>query len=63
MPDAGSGGVMRRLLTMSSSGDIVHLRAPGRDIIVLDSAAAVSEVMEQRTANSSDRLVGPIVEL
>ncbi|PIL22692.1 cytochrome P450 [Ganoderma sinense ZZ0214-1] len=44
-------------------GDIIHLRTPGKDFIVLGSAAAVSEVLEKRTANSSDRLIGPIVEL
>ncbi|KAM5539390.1 hypothetical protein V8D89_006842 [Ganoderma adspersum] len=44
-------------------GDIVHLRALGRDYIVLGSAAAVSEVLEQRTANSSDRIVGPMARL
>ncbi|KAM5539388.1 hypothetical protein V8D89_006840 [Ganoderma adspersum] len=44
-------------------GDIVHLRTPGKDFIILGSAAAVSEVLEQRTANSSDRLIGEIVKL
>lgn len=51
------------LLTMSSLGDIVHLHAAGKDYIILGSAAAVSEVLEQRTANSSDRLIGPMVRL
>ncbi|KAM5539389.1 hypothetical protein V8D89_006841 [Ganoderma adspersum] len=44
-------------------GDIVHLHVFGQDYVVLGSAAAVSEVLEQRTANSSDRLVGPLIRL
>ncbi|TBU30000.1 hypothetical protein BD309DRAFT_815482, partial [Dichomitus squalens] len=36
-------------------GDIVYFRILGQDNVVLGSAAAVAKVMEERTANTSDR--------
>ena len=44
-------------------GDIVYLRVFGQDNIVLGSATAVAKLMEERTANTSDRLTGPVVRL
>ncbi|KAI1785551.1 O-methylsterigmatocystin oxidoreductase [Ganoderma leucocontextum] len=62
MPTVRPWGGLRDLCNEYGS-DIIYLRTPGQDNIILGSAAAVSEVMEQRTANSSDRLVGPMVRL
>ena len=44
-------------------GDIVYLRILGQDNVVLGSATAIAKVMEERTANTSDRLIGPVVRL
>ncbi|TFK33315.1 cytochrome P450, partial [Crucibulum laeve] len=36
-------------------GDVIHLRIPGRSIIVLNSKQAAIELLEKRSANYSDR--------
>ncbi|KAH9912862.1 O-methylsterigmatocystin oxidoreductase [Epithele typhae] len=39
-------------------GDVVHLQVFGQHMIVLDSAEAITEFLEKRTNNTSDRLIG-----
>ncbi|KAI0767313.1 CyP450 monooxygenase [Fomes fomentarius] len=44
-------------------GNIMHLEVLGRHILVLGSAEVISEYLEKRAANSSDRAYTPLVEL
>ena len=51
------------LLDHISIGSIVHFRVLGQSIIVLNSADAIYELLEKRSATSSDRLQTPMIEL
>ena len=51
------------LLSHISVGSIVHFRVLGQSIIVLNSADAIYELLEKRSATSSDRLQTPMIEL
>jgi hypothetical protein len=44
-------------------GDVVYIEALGQKIVVLGSAAAVTELMEQRGAIYSDRPTTPMSQL
>ncbi|KAH9912855.1 O-methylsterigmatocystin oxidoreductase [Epithele typhae] len=44
-------------------GDIMHFSVMGQRTIVLNSPEAISEFLEKRAANTSDRLVTPMVRL
>ncbi|RPD62574.1 O-methylsterigmatocystin oxidoreductase [Lentinus tigrinus ALCF2SS1-6] len=44
-------------------GDVVYLQVMGRHVVVLGSPNSISEFLEKRTANTSDRLVTPLVRL
>lgn len=49
--------------TMALIGDVVCLRALGEHIIVLDSAKAVSDLFERRSAIYSDRPRKPVLDM
>ncbi|TBU24770.1 cytochrome P450 [Dichomitus squalens] len=44
-------------------GDIIHLHVLGQHIVVLGSAQAIYEYLEKRSANTSDRVQSPMIEL
>ncbi|TBU36865.1 cytochrome P450 [Dichomitus squalens] len=44
-------------------GDIIHLRVLGQHIVVLGSAQAIYDYLEKRSANTSDRVQSPMIEL
>ncbi|TFK90539.1 O-methylsterigmatocystin oxidoreductase [Polyporus arcularius HHB13444] len=44
-------------------GETTYLQVMGRHIVVLGSARAISEFLERRASNTSDRLVTPVVRL
>ncbi|KAH9929104.1 cytochrome P450 [Epithele typhae] len=44
-------------------GDVIHFRALGQSVIVLNSAAAISEYLDKHTANTADRAQSLMVEL
>ncbi|PIL24686.1 cytochrome P450 [Ganoderma sinense ZZ0214-1] len=44
-------------------GDILHLKILGQHIVVLGSPEAISELLEKRSANTSDRPQVPLMEL
>ncbi|KAJ2919371.1 hypothetical protein MD484_g982, partial [Candolleomyces efflorescens] len=44
-------------------GDVIYLKAPGHGILVLDYHRRAVDLLDQRSANYSDRMVSPIVEL
>ncbi|KAM5539369.1 hypothetical protein V8D89_006821 [Ganoderma adspersum] len=44
-------------------GDIVYVCSPNQDHVVLGSTAAISEFLDKRTANTSDRFVASTIHL
>ncbi|TBU63516.1 O-methylsterigmatocystin oxidoreductase [Dichomitus squalens] len=44
-------------------GDIIHLRVLGQHIVVLGSAQAIYDYLDKRSANTSDRVQSPMIEL
>ena len=50
-------------LISAFAGSIVHFRVLGQSIIVLNSADDVIELLEKRSATSSDRPQTPMIEL
>lgn len=51
------------ILTKAHTGDVLYLRTLGQHTIVLNGPAAISEFLEKRAANTSDRLVTPVIRL
>ncbi len=49
--------------TNDSSGDVTYFQVMGRHVMVLGSPTSISEFLEKRTSNTSDRLVTPLVRL
>ncbi|KAI0715646.1 O-methylsterigmatocystin oxidoreductase [Cerioporus squamosus] len=49
--------------TYGTSGDVIYLQVMGRHVIVLGSLTSISEFLEKRTSNTSDRLVTPLIRL
>ena len=44
-------------------GAMTYLQVMGRRVVVLGNAAVISEFLDKRASNTSDRLVTPIVHL
>ena len=62
----GSGSMVwspAPFLISGFAGNIVHFRVLGQSIIVLNSADDVVELLEKRSATSSDRPQTPMIEL
>ena len=51
------------LMICAFAGNIVHFRVLGQSIIVLNGADDVIELLEKRSATSSDRPQSPMIEL
>ncbi len=49
--------------TNDSPGDVTYFQVMGRHVMVLGSPTSISEFLEKRTSNTSDRLVTPLVRL
>ena len=45
------------------SGDIMHLRVLGEDIIIISSAEVANELLNKRSANTADRPSLAVIEL
>lgn len=45
------------------SGEITYLEVLGQSILVLGSPSVIFELLEKRSANSSDRTVSPLIQL
>lgn len=45
----------------SCSGDVIHAEAFGQHIVVLNSAEAIQDLLERRSANYSSRPVMPMI--
>ena len=62
------GGIMTPVtfvsaLTSLIKGDVLHFRVLGRSIVVLGSAEAIYEYLDKQSANTSDRVQTPMIEL
>lgn len=44
-------------------GDVLYFRVLGQDSVVLGSPSAISDFLEKRTVNTSDRPYSPITQL
>ncbi|KAI0697650.1 cytochrome P450 [Cerioporus squamosus] len=47
----------------STYGNIVHVRLLGQSFVVLNDADVIDEILEKRSANTSDRKTTPLIEL
>ena len=49
--------------SLASSGDLLHFNVLGQHMVVLDSPQAMFELLEKRSANTSDRQRSPLIDL
>ena len=45
------------------AGDLLHFRILGQSILVLGSPNAITELLEKKSSNTSDRKQTPMIEL
>ncbi|TFK90538.1 O-methylsterigmatocystin oxidoreductase [Polyporus arcularius HHB13444] len=50
-------------LKYGAPGDVTYFQVMGRHVMVLGSPTSISEFLEKRTSNTSDRLVTPLIRL